>query len=102
MSIATEYQVITSVTGKTFYVGMPIKTGLRAAHQNIIDAGLMGTTLEDFETWMIDSGAHPITKNEETGFVLFGFNEKKKASKVAKTLTKAYLRYWMAQREKNG
>ena len=97
MTIYNEYQVIDGAGGKIFYVGIPMGLIGRKEHQNITDAFLLNLNQEEFHNWMIEQGGIVRGSNKGTGFILYVFEEKKKASKVAKTLTKAYLKYRMAQ-----
>lgn len=97
MSVDTEYQAIESAKGTKFYIGAPINLLSKRQHQNITDAFILGLSSEEYVKWMTARGAKEINRNSETNFIIFAFSEKKKASKTAKELTKAYLRYRMGK-----
>ena len=91
MNIDFNYQVIEGHGKEKFYVGIPMTLLGKNKHQNITDAFVLNKTVEEFHMWMIENGAIITGKNEETGFIVYAFKEKKQASKVARTLTKQYL-----------
>lgn len=97
MGIDNDFQVIKNTTETMFFVGTPMSLLGLGEHQNTSEARLLGIDLKDHYAWMVARGAKEIFRNEKTGFVLFAFDDKKKASKTAKELTKVYLKYRMAK-----
>lgn len=97
MAVDNDFQLIESCGNKYFFVGSPCSLLGCQGTQNEKEARILGLSLEDHYDWMVARGAKEIAKNSQTGFVVFAFEDKKKARKTAKELTKVYLKYRMAK-----